>query len=37
MNCKQDHNGNDIRHIFIKKKKKNAMNNTNIPIKRKEK
>ena len=21
MNCKQDHNDNDIRHIFIKKKK----------------
>ena len=23
MNCKQDHNDNDIRHIFIKKKKCN--------------
>ena len=34
MNCKQDHNDNDIRHIFIKK---NAMNNTNISKKRKEK
>ena len=35
MNCKQDHNDNDIRHIFIKKK--HAMNNTNISNKRKEK
>ena len=34
MNCKQDHNDNDIKHIFIKK---NAMNNTNISKKRKEK
>ena len=47
MNCKQDHSANDIIHIFIKyiyiykinlkKKKKHAMNNTNISNKRKEK
>ena len=37
INCEQYHIDNNTRHIFIKKKKKHAMKNTNISIKRNEK
>ena len=30
INCEQDHFDINIRHIFIKNKKKIAMNNTNM-------
>ena len=38
INCEQYHIDNNTKHIFIKyKKKKHAMKNTNISIKRNEK